>query len=61
MARSGSQLATDSDKLLESAIIANLEMTAEERIEAHEKARELMVDLQDAGKALRAAESQSTS
>ncbi len=50
----------DSAKLLESAIISNLELTPEERIEAHENARQLMADLQEAGKALRAAESQSS-
>ncbi|MDR3606375.1 MAG: hypothetical protein P4M08_03230 [Oligoflexia bacterium] len=55
-----SQLAADAEKLLESAIASNLEMTPEERIEAHENARQLMVDLQEAGGALRAAESQSS-
>ena len=49
------QLAEDSIKLLESAIVTNLEMTPEERIEAHENARQLMMDLQAAGKVLRAA------
>ena len=42
------------EKLLESAIEANLKMTHEERIEAHEKALELLVDLQKAGEDLRA-------
>ncbi len=46
-------LADDSTKLLESAIIANLELTPEERIEAHENARQLAMDLQEAGRALR--------
>ena len=55
------QFAEDAEKLLEAAILSNLEMTPEERIEAHEGARQLMVDLREAGKALRAAESQSTS
>ncbi len=54
------QLSEDSAKLLESAIASNLEMTPEERIEAHENARQLMMDLQEAGKVLRAAESQGT-
>jgi hypothetical protein len=53
-----SPLAEDSLKLLESAIALNLEMTPEERIEAHENARQLMADLQEAGKALRESESQ---
>ena len=52
------EFAEDSAKLLESAIISNLELTPEERIEAHENARQLMMDLQEAGKALRAAEPQ---
>lgn len=56
-----SQLALDSEKLLASAIASNLEMTPEERIEAHENARKLMADLQEAGRVLRAAESQSPS
>lgn len=56
-----SQFSDDSAKLLEAAIISNLEMTPEQRIEAHENARQLMADLQEAGEALRAAESQSTS
>ena len=47
------QNSMDSEKLLESAIDANLKMTPEERIEAHENARQLMVDLQQAGDALR--------
>ena len=46
------QLAEDSDKLLESAILSNLAMTPEARIEAHENARQLMLDLLEAGKAL---------
>jgi hypothetical protein len=54
------EFAEDSAKLLESAIASNLELTPEERIEAHENARQLMTDLQSAGKALRAAESQSS-
>jgi hypothetical protein len=53
-----SQLAEDSVKLRESAIASNLEMTPEERIEAHENARQLMMDLREAGEVLRAAESQ---
>lgn len=44
-----------SKTLLDSAISSNLEMTPEMRIEAHEKARQLMSDLQDAGKRLREA------
>ena len=54
-----SSLAEDSAKLLESAIVANLELTPEERIEAHENARQLAEDLRSAGEVLRAAESQS--
>lgn len=54
------QLAEDSDKLLESAIISNLKMTPEQRIEAHENARQLMHDLIEAGKVARL-ESQSKS
>ena len=45
---------TDSEKLLESAIESNLQMTYENRIEAHENARELLIDLQKAGEELRA-------
>ena len=52
-----SELDGDSEALLESAILINLEMTPEERIEAHENARQLMADLQEAGRTLRAAES----
>jgi hypothetical protein len=59
MAQSDSPLAADSEMLLKAAIIANLQMTPEERIDAHENARQLMADLQEAGRALRAAESQS--
>lgn len=55
------ELTADSEKLLESAIISNLEMTPEERIEAHENARCLMMDLQTAGKVLREAGSKSSS
>ena len=47
------ELAADSDKLLESAIISNLRMTPEQRIEAHENALQLMLDLIDAGKEAR--------
>ena len=53
------QLSAESDKLLESAIISNLRMTPEQRIEAHENARELMLDLIEAGKMHYAAQSQS--
>jgi hypothetical protein len=45
-------------RLLESAIEQNLAMTYEQRIEAHENARQLMNDLRDAGKELHGAESQ---
>ena len=38
-----------SDKLFESAIESKLNMTPEERIEAHEHARELMMDLRRIG------------
>ena len=47
--------------LLDSAITLNLEMTPEQRIDAHENARVLMLDLAEAGRMLRAAESQSSS
>lgn len=36
------QLAEDSNQLLESAITSNLQTTPEQRIEAHENARQLM-------------------
>lgn len=52
-----SELAEDSVRLLESAIVANLRMTPEERIEAHENARQLMMDLVEAGKEFRATQS----
>lgn len=52
------QLAEDSDRLLESAILLNLRMTPEQRIEAHENARQLMLDLMEAGRVARS-ESQS--
>ena len=54
------KLVTDSRKLLEFAIEANLKMTYENRIDAHENARELLVDLRQAGEKLRA-KSQSSS
>lgn len=47
---SDTNLECEAEKLLESAILANLEMTPEGRIEAHEHARELMLDLQAAGR-----------
>lgn len=58
---SRSEFAEDSAKLLESAIASNLELSPEQRIEAHENARQLMSDLQEAGGMLRAAEPQSSS
>ncbi len=54
------QLAEDSERLLESAILLNLRMTPEQRIEAHENARQLMLDLMEAGRVARH-ESQSQS
>ena len=51
------ELAEDSEKLLRSALALNLQMTPEERIGAHENALQLAMDLKEAGKALRAAES----
>ncbi|MEK7691133.1 MAG: hypothetical protein AAB425_08945 [Bdellovibrionota bacterium] len=54
-----SSIAADSDSLLKSALETNLELTPEQRIEAHENARHLMLDLQAAGKAHRATEPQS--
>ena len=56
-----SQLDEDAEQLLESAIASNLEMSPEERIDAHENARQLMADLYDAGTVLRAAKSLSSS
>lgn len=53
-------LADDQRQLLESAIEGRLAMTYEERIEAHENARQLLNDLQAAGKKARA-ESESSS
>lgn len=50
----------DSEKLMDSALEHNLKMTIEERIEAHENARQLLVDLKQAGDILRA-ESQNPS
>ena len=40
---------TDSDKLLMSAIQLTLALTYEERIEAHNRALELLLDLKQAG------------
>ena len=40
--------------LLTSALSESLKLTPEERIEAHEKARQLVIDLQNAGKESRA-------
>lgn len=40
---------TDSKNLLESAIETNLKMSYENRIEAHENARQLLIDLRSAG------------
>ena len=37
-------------KLQESAVFERLKLSVEERIEAHENARQLMMDLQEAGK-----------
>ena len=55
------QLAEDSEKLLESAILYNLRLTPEQRIEAHENARQLMLDLLEAGRVARhESQSQST-
>ncbi len=39
----------DAEQLLQSAIISNLKMSYEERIEAHENARQLAEDLRLAG------------
>jgi hypothetical protein len=54
-------LSADAEILLGAAIMINLQMTPEVRIEAHENARQLMADLQEAGRVLRAAKSQSSS
>jgi len=48
------QLSQDSEKLLLSALLLNLSKTIEERIEAHENSRQLMMELQKAGKELNA-------
>ncbi len=53
-------LQSDSKILLESAIEINLQMSVEKRIEAHENARQLMMDLRQAGQELDA-KSQRTS
>ncbi len=42
----------DAEQLLQSAIISNLKMSYEERIEAHENARQLAEDLRLAGMSL---------
>jgi len=47
----------DAERLLESAILIKLQMSVEERIEAHENARQLMIDLFEAGEKLRATQS----
>ncbi len=44
----------DSKKLLMAALAANLKLSYEQRIEAHEGARALMLDLAEAGKTHRA-------
>ena len=49
-----SNLTQESQALLVSSILSNLQKSYEERIEAHENARELMNDLAEAGKSLRA-------
>lgn len=54
------QLREDSILLNQSALEERLKMTPEERIEAHENARQLMEDLKRAGGAIRA-ESESSS
>ena len=51
--------ALESEKLLESAIELNLQMSYESRIEAHESALQLLNDLRQAGEEHRA-ESQGT-
>jgi hypothetical protein len=55
-----SELSLDLEKFLNSAIESNLRMTYESRIESHENARHLLVDLREAGDNLRA-RSQSSS
>jgi hypothetical protein len=47
-------ISADSEKLLKAAIEFRLVMTYEERVEAHENARQLLVDLKAAGEELRA-------
>jgi hypothetical protein len=54
------QLSVEAEKLFDSAVESRLQMTYEERIEAHENARQLLVDLKRAGEVLRA-KSQGTS
>ena len=43
----------EAEQLLDSAIEAKLRLTFEQRIDAHENARELMMDLRKAGEQLR--------
>jgi hypothetical protein len=51
--------ARDAERLLEAAIVANLEKSPEARIEAHESSLQLVNDLRAAGKASREAKPQS--
>lgn len=44
----------DSEALVESALIEKLKLTFEQRIESHENARKLVLDLQQAGEKSRA-------
>lgn len=51
------QSSDDAEKLLESAILSNLMLSYEKRVDAHENARQLMLDLIEAGKAFYATQS----
>jgi hypothetical protein len=53
------QLKNDSEKLWREALELRLRMTVEERIEAHEHARQLFEDLQKAAQELRAIQDRS--
>jgi len=51
---SAQQLNEDQERLVDAALIENLRMTPEERVDAHEAALRLMDDLAEAGKGIRA-------
>jgi|FLYM01.1.fsa_nt_gi hypothetical protein len=49
-----SQFEQDSSQLEDATVLDRLSMTPEERIDAHENARQLLEDLKNAGEELRA-------